>query len=113
MWTTASSRLLASMFVLALVLSMSAPPVGGQGAEAGLPELGGWSLGAPLLAPISEQAVAELNGKVYIAGGYPGDRIPVDSVAVYDPATNGWRSAHRFHSLCTTRWRQLSAASST
>jgi N-acetylneuraminic acid mutarotase len=43
-----------------------------------------------LIGPISEQSVAVLDGNVYISGGYPGDRIPVDTVAIYSPGTNTW-----------------------
>lgn len=50
----------------------------------------GWTERAPMLLPRSEAAVAELNGKVYFMGGYPGARITSDSVQVYDPRTDSW-----------------------
>src|SRR5439155_10489972 len=80
----------AAAFVMALIVAVPAGPTAAQGGgeTAGLPEVNGWSLAASLLEPVSEQAVAALDGKVYIVGGYPGDRIPVAKVRVYDPATN-------------------------
>src|SRR5205823_13166019 len=56
------------------------------------PEVNGWSLAPSLISPISEQAVAELDGKIYILGGYPPGRIPVDTVQVFDVAANRWES---------------------
>jgi N-acetylneuraminic acid mutarotase len=35
--------------------------------------------------------VAELNGKIYVLGGYPASRITVNTVQVYDAATNTWQ----------------------
>ena len=44
------------------------PPVGA------MPEFDGWSMGAAMPLPRSEHAVAELDGKVWVLGGYrPGD----------------------------------------
>ena len=40
--------------------------------------------------PRSEASVAELNGKIYFLGGYPGARITSDSVQVYDSQTDSW-----------------------
>ena len=40
--------------------------------------------------PRSEIAVAELDGKVYVLGGYPAGRIPSDVVQVYDVRTDTW-----------------------
>jgi N-acetylneuraminic acid mutarotase len=36
-------------------------------------------------------AVGELDGKIYVIGGYPANRISVATVQVYDPATDSWR----------------------
>ena len=60
----------------------------GTGAAAGI---GPWGLKAPLLEANSEMAVAELNGKIYVMGGYPSSRQTVATVQVYDPATDSWR----------------------
>ena len=49
-----------------------------------------WTERAPMLLPRSEASIAELNGKVYFMGGYPGARITSDSVQVYDSKTDTW-----------------------
>jgi N-acetylneuraminic acid mutarotase len=50
----------------------------------------GWSERAPMELPRSEASVAELNGKIYFLGGYPGGRITSDSVQVYDTQSDTW-----------------------
>jgi N-acetylneuraminic acid mutarotase len=59
----------------------SDPPPGGYGRRTDLP-----------LAN-SEMAVAELEGKIYVLGGYPSSRVPQASVQIYDPKTNQWSMA--------------------
>lgn len=49
-----------------------------------------WSTRAPLLEPNSEIAVAELNGKIYVIGGYPASRVVQATVQVYDISTDTW-----------------------
>jgi N-acetylneuraminic acid mutarotase len=49
-----------------------------------------WTERQPMLLPRSEASVAELNGKIYFMGGYPGARITSDSVQVYDTQTDSW-----------------------
>ena len=39
----------------------------------------------------SELAIAELEGKVYLIGGYPASRVTVATVQVYDSAQDNWR----------------------
>jgi Kelch motif len=51
----------------------------------------GWSLLAPLPVPNSETGVAELDGKIYVIGGYPSDRKTVAIVQAYDAATDKWQ----------------------
>jgi N-acetylneuraminic acid mutarotase len=51
---------------------------------------GQWSERAPMLAPRSETATAELAGKIYVMGGYGGDRQNSAVVQVYDSATDTW-----------------------
>lgn len=50
----------------------------------------GWGMRAGLLEANSEMAVADLDGKIYVLGGYPSTRISVRTVQVYDPATDSW-----------------------
>jgi N-acetylneuraminic acid mutarotase len=54
------------------------------------PGQGRWLTRAPILTPRSEVAVAEVNGKVYVLGGFgaPGQHINEE----YDPQTDRWRS---------------------
>ena len=51
---------------------------------------GEWGLRAPLIEPNSELAFAELNGKIYLLGGYPTSRLTVRTVQVYDIALDRW-----------------------
>ena len=46
------------------------PPVGAY------PEFDGWSLGHAMPLARSEHAVAELDGKIWVLGGYPPGRLP-------------------------------------
>ena len=52
-----------------------------------------WDTRAPLLEPNSEFAVAELDGKIYVIGGYPSSRVTVSTMQVYDSATDSWALA--------------------
>jgi len=51
-----------------------------------------WSTRAPLLEAVQEVAVAELGGRLYVAGGLQGAAI-LDRVEVWDPATDAWSFA--------------------
>jgi len=51
---------------------------------------GAWGQRAPLIEANSELALAELNGKLYLLGGYPSSRVTARTVQVYDIATNQW-----------------------
>jgi N-acetylneuraminic acid mutarotase len=53
-------------------------------------DVGEWSQRSGLLAANSEFALAELNGKIYVLGGYPASRQTVRTVQVYDIATDRW-----------------------
>ncbi len=50
-----------------------------------------WGNRAPLVEPNSEMAVALLDGRIYVVGGYPSTRISVDTVQVYDIKSDRWR----------------------
>ena len=50
-----------------------------------------WGKRAPLIQSNSEMAVAYLDGKIYIVGGYPSTRVSVDTVQVYDIKSDSWR----------------------
>ena len=49
-----------------------------------------WAQRAPLLEANSEIAVAELDGRMYVVGGYPSTRRTANTVQVYDPARDAW-----------------------
>jgi N-acetylneuraminic acid mutarotase len=51
---------------------------------------GEWSTRAQLLVPNSEFAVAEADGRIYVMGGYPPDRVTSRVVQVYDVARDSW-----------------------
>lgn len=53
-------------------------------------DTGEWGLRAGLLHPYSELALAELDGKLYLLGGYPASRQTVRTVQVYDIASDSW-----------------------
>jgi hypothetical protein len=59
-------------------------------ATAQQPAPGQWGMRAPALQPLSELAVAEANGKLYLMGGYPPNRVTARTVQVYDIATDTW-----------------------
>ena len=50
-------------------------------------------LPAPLPTPLSYQHAAVINGRIWVAGGYPGSGSPsVNTVYFYDPASNTWNT---------------------
>ncbi len=49
-----------------------------------------WGRRADLLEANSEMSVAELDGQIYVIGGYPSTRISTTVVQVYDPTTDKW-----------------------
>ena len=51
---------------------------------------GQWGQRAPLLEANSELAFAEVNGKIYLLGGYPASRQTARTVQIYDIATDRW-----------------------
>lgn len=60
------------------------PPIGA------MREFDGWSVGAAMPLPRATHAVTELNGKVWVLGGYPPGRLPSNLVQIFDPATSRW-----------------------
>jgi N-acetylneuraminic acid mutarotase len=79
------SLLLAMVCGSGLVLACAA------GAAADAPEPGTWAQRAPLIEPNSEFAVAEVNGRLYILGGYPASRETVRTVQIYDAGADRWQ----------------------
>jgi len=66
-------------------------------------EVEGWRLGVAMPLARSEHAIAELNGRMWVMGGYPPGRLPSDLVQIYDPATYRWslgpRLPHPMHHM--------------
>ena len=54
------------------------------------PEVGGWSLGTAMPLARAEAAISELNGKIWVVGGWPPGRMTSNLVQVFDPATGRW-----------------------
>lgn len=53
-------------------------------------DTGRWLKRASLQIPRGEVAVAEVSGKIYVIGGFDGDRRSSDVIEVYDPLTDQW-----------------------
>jgi N-acetylneuraminic acid mutarotase len=51
---------------------------------------GQWSMRSGLIEANSELALAEVNGKIYLIGGYPASRQTARTVQVYDIASDRW-----------------------
>jgi hypothetical protein len=49
-----------------------------------------WGTRSTLPEANSEMAVGAVNGKIYVAGGYPSSRVTTDTVQEYDPVTGEW-----------------------
>ena len=60
--------------------NVTTPPVNG----------GAWMQRASLIEPNSELAMAEVDRKIYLLGGYPASRQTARTVQVYDITTNQW-----------------------
>lgn len=64
-----------------------------EASEMEITVMGEWSSAAPMSMPRSEQGIAALDGKIYIAGGFaPVPGTVTDAVEVYDPVTDTWES---------------------
>ena len=84
-----------------LIVTVAVAVLSGACAESKLPapaaptspmaEAARWARRADLLEANSEMSVAELDGQIYVLGGYPSTRISTTVVQVYDPATDQWR----------------------
>src|SRR3954464_8304496 len=83
-------KLFRRTFLALILISVSANFVHAAGAA---PERFPWSLRAPLPAANSETGIAELDGKIYVIGGYPWDRKTVATVLVYDSRSDKWQAA--------------------
>src|SRR5215208_5830090 len=73
------------LIVGALLVSL---PLDGGGASA----QGTWTRGAPMPSKRTEVAVAEVGGKIYVVGGFGGQR----ELEIYDPAADRWSRGTAF-----------------
>lgn len=73
------------------ILACLLPAIGLSPAAALAQQPGEWAHRAELIEPNSEFAVAELDGRLYILGGYPSSRVTQTTVQVYDTATDSWK----------------------
>src|SRR3989442_6038070 len=64
----------------------------GSWAPIGLSGPGSGGMHAPMVTARQEVAVAALDGRVYVIGGFGPRMSPVATVEAYDPATNEWES---------------------
>jgi N-acetylneuraminic acid mutarotase len=53
---------------------------------------GAWSTLAPMPTPRQEVAVAALDGRVWVMGGFGPGAAPTATVEVFDPAANAWET---------------------
>jgi N-acetylneuraminic acid mutarotase len=60
--------------------------VGVMAATAWAQGTGRWTVGAPMPSSRTEIAAAEVGGKIYVVGGFGGER----ELEVYDPAADRW-----------------------
>ncbi|MBM2810069.1 MAG: hypothetical protein HW416_828 [Chloroflexi bacterium] len=75
---------LGALLMSTLLLAAALTPVEAQ------PPGSIWTVRTELLESYSEIAVGELNGQIYVIGGYPQTRRYVDTVQVYDSAAGRW-----------------------
>src|SRR6266508_5220700 len=53
---------------------------------------GRWSSGAPMPSERTEVAAAEVSGRIYVVGGFGGER----ELEIYDPAADRWSRGRAF-----------------
>ena len=75
-----------------LVFALCGILTGAASAQAPTPAPGRWSQGAAMPSSRTEVAVAEVNGKIYVVGGFGGER----ELEIYDPATDRWSRGASF-----------------
>ncbi|HEX8622308.1 MAG TPA: kelch repeat-containing protein [Allosphingosinicella sp.] len=73
---------------------------------AATPEVDGWTVATAMPLARAENAVAELNGRIWVLGGWPPGRMTSNLVQIYDPATGRWslgpslpRPLHHTHAV--------------
>lgn len=78
------SAVLATVLFCALPLAAGAQPVRD-------PQPGAWGQRAPMIDANSEFTTFELDGKIYVFGGYPSTRKTVTTLQIYDIKSDTWK----------------------
>jgi N-acetylneuraminic acid mutarotase len=86
---TARLRAPLALALLLLTLGLLLPAPAAVTAQAPAQE-GEWGQRAPLPEANSEIAVAAMEGKIYVIGGYPSSRVVTNAVQVYDSESDSW-----------------------
>jgi hypothetical protein len=60
---------------------------------------GRWTIGTPMPSARTEVAVAEVGGKIYVVGGFGGER----ELEIYDSALTAGAAVPQFRARCITR----------
>ncbi len=79
-----------SKYVASIMLCAAVALAGTIASAADSKPMSEWGKRGDLVEPNSEMAVAYLDGKIYVVGGYPSTRKSVDTVQVYDVKTDKW-----------------------
>jgi N-acetylneuraminic acid mutarotase len=88
-------RVLVAAGVVAVLVGLAAT-LGTLGDGAEEAQASPWELAQPMSQRRSYIAAAEIDGKIYAAGGMVGETgRPLDLVARYDPTTDTWETLHR------------------
>src|SRR3954447_3852214 len=89
----ARGRIALLALVVSLVVALLATaPSGHHGAALAAPQAEAWVTLAPMPQQQQEAAVAVLDGRIYVMGGFSDDPQPFTLVQVYDPVTDEWRA---------------------
>lgn len=75
---------------LDLILTVDGAPANRVTVAFNPPALGHWGERARLIEANSEMAVAEVDGKILVLGGYPSNRETKSTVQLYDPSGDQW-----------------------
>ena len=90
-WTRGTLQASSSLSVWRDVLEVTSPfTVSPTNASQFYRSISRWSTRSNLLEANSEMSVAELDGNIYVMGGYPSSRVTTRTVQVYDSAQDRW-----------------------
>lgn len=81
---------LLALFSVACQVGESSPTPTGPTAPTNKVDGGQWGARAGLIEANSELALAEVDGKLYLLGGYPSNRQTARTVQIYDIASDSW-----------------------